>query len=483
MKCSVVRVSMVVLVAASVGGCGRLKESVANLEESALRGCEALAADVSSDGTINQVVTATTRATSACSRTTIVDLANARLQTLHVQSGGAAPGNQAACVGSSLRVDFYLQQGGQFGLVQGGSTLHGQWLNAACQLPEATFTIATNGGTYRVAATISPWPSPVLLATMLSSNTTPPPPDPSSSPVGGPDGPYPQGSPGSSTRDVQATTEQPVPSTDGQGFFGQTCDFSHMLKDDPIVFPNQPGLAHLHTFFGNSLTNAASTVDSLANTGNSTCRGGIANRSAYWVPTLLQNGVPVVPALSNFYYQGGFRIPNVGGLIQHLPDGLRMVAGSGKATGPQNLDYFHWSCLNTYEPYEQQSNLAAMDCPQDDYIQMDVVFPQCWNGHDLDSVDHASHMAYPEDGHCPATHPIVLPAIELHVAYARKGLDLSKLRLSSDNYSTDLPGGYSVHGDWFGGWEPAVKDAFVDGCIKPGLDCHSHLLGNGTEIF
>ena len=31
------------------------------------------------------------------------------------------------------------------------------------------------------------------------------------------------------------------------------CAFSHAAQDDPIVFPDQPGMSHLHVFFGNTV--------------------------------------------------------------------------------------------------------------------------------------------------------------------------------------------------------------------------------------
>jgi len=415
----------------------------------------------------------------------VVDLTNARPQTLRASFGGAMPQDATACNNATLMADFYVLTEGQFMLAQQGTTVRGQWSDSTCKIPEASFKIAADGGTYRVAVRVSPWRTPASITSVLTSETpvaapiaTPQP----SLPGAGPSGPYPVGFPGSSTRDVQPTSEKPAASSE-PGFFGTTCDYSHMSKDDPIVFPNQPGKAHLHTFFGNTLTNAYSTVDSILNTGRSTCRGGIANRTAYWVPTLLHRGVPVVPSLSNFYYHGGFGVEYVAAVVQHIPDGLRMIAGNGKATTPQNLDNFHWSCLNNYEPVGHKSAVSAADCEDDDYIQMDIIFPQCWNGRDLDSADHMSHMAYPSGGRCPSSHPVVIPAIELHVAYARRGLDLTQLRLTSDSYAATLPGGYSVHADWFGGWEPAVKNAIVDGCIKKGVDCHSHLLGDGNAIF
>ena len=48
-----------------------------------------------------------------------------------------------------------------------------------------------------------------------------------------------------------------------RGVFATLCRFSHEAADDPIVFPGQAGKSHLHTFFGNTTTSAASTYESL----------------------------------------------------------------------------------------------------------------------------------------------------------------------------------------------------------------------------
>ena len=55
------------------------------------------------------------------------------------------------------------------------------------------------------------------------------------------------------------------PSSADVGDIGWTsvCDYSHSLKDDPIVYPGQPGVSHLHDFYGNTTTNAYSTIASL----------------------------------------------------------------------------------------------------------------------------------------------------------------------------------------------------------------------------
>ena len=41
-------------------------------------------------------------------------------------------------------------------------------------------------------------------------------------------------------------------------------------------------------------------------------------------------------------------------------------------------------------------------------LRIQVAFPMCWDGVNLDSPDHHSHMAYPtlvDNGRCPESHP------------------------------------------------------------------------------
>lgn len=45
-------------------------------------------------------------------------------------------------------------------------------------------------------------------------------------------------------------------------------------------------------------------------------------------------------------------------------------------------------------------------------MRAQVFFPSCWDGQNLDSPDHQSHMSYPigayNDGACPDSHPVHL---------------------------------------------------------------------------
>src|SRR3954447_5181267 len=79
----------------------------------------------------------------------------------------------------------------------------------------------------------------------------------------------------------------------GNNFFSN-CYFSHTGANDPIVHFGHPGESHPHTFFGNSTTNAFSTLASLR-AGKTTCRIK-ADTAAYWVPTLFDNGREIRPS-------------------------------------------------------------------------------------------------------------------------------------------------------------------------------------------
>ena len=288
----------------------------------------------------------------------------------------------------------------------------------------------------------------------------------------------PPGDPGSTAFRIVRTGELPTPSGDGTGNFRTVCAYSHMNNDDPIVAPLRLGASHLHVFWGNTKTDATSTAASLATSGGSTCRGGTANRRAYWAPAVIdtRTGAPQAPALIHVYYKSGY-YGIAPGELSPLPDGLRMIAGSSTATGPQ--DHAGWRCWDAGTPV--QATIPA--CTAGDFVTMTLDFPQCWNGRDLDSADHKSHMAFPVGGRCPASHPVAVPVVSYNVLYpVTASTDTRGWRLSSDTYAASSPGGYSVHGDWFDGWDPAVKRTWTAGCVNRPVTCGSHMLGDGRVM-
>jgi uncharacterized protein DUF1996 len=275
---------------------------------------------------------------------------------------------------------------------------------------------------------------------------------------------------GSSQLKIGKPPEGYVPApdfTDG-GSFRIHCGPSHQSNDDPIVFPNQEAKAHHHTFFGNTGTNYASTPETLKTTGNSTCQGGIANRSAYWLPSLIDTttNTPLKPDWALFYYKGG---------DVKVPNGLVMIAGDQMATpsNRQNINHAQWQCN---ESYESRSN-SIPACSGE--ITAIVNFPNCWDGVNLDSPNHKSHLAYNGNGVCPATHGKKISNISGIVHY--KVTDTSNLRLSSDNYEGGK-GGESLHMDYMFAWDDDVLDTWWNNCQIPDKDCHADLLGDGTWL-
>jgi hypothetical protein len=248
--------------------------------------------------------------------------------------------------------------------------------------------------------------------------------------------------------------------------FQANCSVTHTKPDDPIVYPQQPGKSHDHTFMGNTTTDANSTTASLE-AGGTTCKAP-GDLSGYWMPTLYdgdQQILPVGPQV--IYYKAGVTDYTS---VRPFPKGLRFVVGSPM----QSADEFRnhpgfvegWECGDSYFNTEFPAT-----CPDRADVQLNIRFqaPSCWDGKYLDTPDHKSHMAYPvvkpgtNDNICPADHPVALPMIEFKMAFPVNG-DMSKVRLASGT-------GHSFHYDFFNAWDDATLKALVDHCVVGGLQC------------
>jgi len=232
--------------------------------------------------------------------------------------------------------------------------------------------------------------------------------------------------------------------------FVSHCRYSHRAPDDPIVKPNQPGAAHLHDFFANATTDAASTATTLL-AGGTTCRRSL-DTAAYWAPALSDGGRAIQPSTVAAYYLTGGK-PAAG--IQPFPAGLRVVAGPAPGTA-------QFAC-RVADKDVVTSRTAPPSCPAGSEFVVRIFFPDCWNGVDLDSADHRSHMAYSLGGRCPATHPVPVPRLRLgfHYPGADGGNDLT---LSSGGPDT-------AHADFFNTWNQAELDRLVKACLNRGVKC------------
>jgi Domain of unknown function (DUF1996) len=272
--------------------------------------------------------------------------------------------------------------------------------------------------------------------------------------------------------------------TGDTGNFRVTCGFSHMNFDDPIIHPNKPGAAHLHTYFGNTQASATSTGASLLNSGNSTCDGGTLNRSSYWIPTVLTTGgQPVVPNYNMIYYKSGYQGNQPSNIAPTLPNGLQLIAGNAKATSSQGEPAWtrqvSWSCST--EGWQGRS-ASIPACPEGQEILAEIQFPQCWDGKNLSSADHVSHMAYGTWGvGCPATHPVAIPSISFNIHWKVPAGGTTGWHLSSDAANDGR--GFSLHADAILAWDPTTSATWLANCVRQIGDCNVGQLTDTSRLM
>ena len=255
---------------------------------------------------------------------------------------------------------------------------------------------------------------------------------------------------------------------------------------DPGVYPGQAKAGHKHAFYGNAGINPSSTPASLASSGNSTCMGGTANRTGYWVPCMLMDrGVEQCSDSAIVYYKVGYESDAAN--IKEIPAGLFFIGGDKTATSAQGYAV-EWSCDSRYVGAG-----FIPDCNTDgtDKVELRIFFPACWNGKDLDSPDHRSHMAYPifsnntNGSKCPSTHPYQIPTItEIFRWKIPAGSNMATWRLTNETMtlSASSRGGYGAHADWMNGWDQSIFRTFVVNCLNARKDCQVGFLGDGRML-
>lgn len=294
----------------------------------------------------------------------------------------------------------------------------------------------------------------------------------------------------------------PVPPLNpDEGAFRFICNAGQIVADDPIMYPGQPGKSHLHQFYGNTGANAYSTYDSLRTTGQSTCMSPV-NRSAYWMPALLDGkGNVVRPDYVTIYYK---RLPSSDprlsdptnsqyrGIAASLPNGLRFIFGWDPTgiNGGVKTGAAWFNCDGpTGVPNHYLSIPDVMaKCPAGNRFGAVIMAPDCWDGKNLDSADHRSHVSYASYGtwgylKCDSAHPYAIPQFTLGAWYTiAPGDDTSKWHFSSDEMVPGAVPGYTFHADWFGAWDNTVMAMWMDNCINKQLDCSGGNLGNGNGM-
>ena len=125
-------------------------------------------------------------------------------------------------------------------------------------------------------------------------------------------------------------------------------------------------------------------------------------------------------------------------------------------------------------------------------VRAEIQFPNCWNGKDLDSTDHKSHMAFGSrgrNGPCPEGFPVRIPAVFFETIYQTRNYvgQAGEFVLANGD-----PTGYGYHADFICGWQEGVLEAVLKDptCTGPGVtgnqqDCKVFNLKevDGSEVM
>jgi hypothetical protein len=189
-------------------------------------------------------------------------------------------------------------------------------------------------------------------------------------------------------------------------------------------------------------------------------------------------------------------VANAEGTCVAIPNGLRFVFGwdpTGINSIPTGFGYFNCQGPTAAPGHYSTIIQAAAKCPAGagNLLGFIIMAPTCWNGTQLDVPDHRSHVIYMDPHHggtgqptCRADHPFVIPSFLLGTWYSVKaGDDPTLWSFSSDAMAPGEPHGYTMHGDFFEAWDPAVKAMWTESCVDKLLNCSAGDLGNGKQLI
>ncbi|KAK3673012.1 hypothetical protein LTR78_007123 [Recurvomyces mirabilis] len=246
---------------------------------------------------------------------------------------------------------------------------------------------------------------------------------------------------------------------------------------DPIKQPGVWPSSHVHAVVG-STAFAQHMIG--VSSGKATTCDKATDHSNYWSPTLYHMRSDGQYDLLPFtgmvaYYQNytcshssmnpGY-CPSTPRDAQAFPPGLRMLAGDSDRRTLNKTDQWQQAILlesgNNGEVYGMPPRLDGSR------ISGHVRFPSCWDGKNLDSPDHKSHMAYPDPvlhgdtqgGMCPLSHPVALLNIGAEFGWSLNGITDPGSLVFANGDTT----GYGFHADFFMGWEnpTALQDSFAN---------------------
>jgi hypothetical protein len=174
-----------------------------------------------------------------------------------------------------------------------------------------------------------------------------------------------------------------------------------------------------------------------------------------------------------------FRRDNENIPLVAYPKGFKMIAGNPYLRSDQGTlesRALSWACIDYSHGSAATGYIPDKNCPEN--LRMQLIFPSCWDGINLDSPDHKSHgitpstglmvVAYPslvDNGVCPSTHPVRLVTLFYEIEWRIQDFQ-DKWYNSSHPFvlSTGDPTGYGLHGDFQTGWDVKVLQDALNTC-------------------
>ncbi|GAA2562481.1 MULTISPECIES: DUF1996 domain-containing protein [Streptomyces] len=301
-------------------------------------------------------------------------------------------------------------------------------------------------------------------------------------------------------RSVRPGDAGPEPTEDAsRGTFSSECGVNEnglFNSDNVIAAPGvSNGAHHFHDYVGNQATDAFSSDEELAKADTS-CEDQGDRSSYYWPVLRLQNGTQEQDANS----PGGGIEGNVGeivtpkevtltfvgnprGKVTAMPRLLRIITGDAKSfvNGPANANA-SWSCTG-FEDRQLKDKYPL--CPQGSDVVRTFRFQSCWDGRNIDSANHRTHVAFTDAaGNCPSGFRPV-PQLVQRIVY---DVDAPSLEdggrttplFAVDSFPEQLHKPVTDHGDFINVFDEDLMREMVD-CINSGRTCGSGADGPGGE--